>query len=74
MKQLNAANKLMTFGMENRKNCSQIIQDDKSLAFYLLFECFLSPGLEMDGTWLAVGTSDFDAQMSGKNFGRAMKI
>ncbi len=68
MKHLNAANKLMTFGMENRKNCSQIIKDDESLAFYLLYECFLSLGLEMVGNGLAVGTSDFDAQMSGRKF------
>ncbi len=34
MKHLNAADKLKTFGMENRKNCSQIIKDEKSLVFH----------------------------------------
>jgi hypothetical protein len=49
MKHLNAANKLKTFGMENRKNCSQIIKDEKSLAFHnphVILSIFIVQGLQ----------------------------
>ncbi len=55
MKHLNAANKLKTFGMENRKNCSQIIKDEKSFAFHnphVIQSVFLVPGLKWTVTGL----------------------